>query len=149
NGVEDEEEQTDRREDREEAHGLAFHGPATDAFQAALDEGPTAIVREVAERAKSGLDTPPQQSFVDRVLVVRAGKERERADGSGVGEEAHRHQEEALHHDVEEEGEYHQNAEQSDDTEARPARLRAPHHPTPEHRAQENPPRVAGGVHEE
>src|SRR5262249_46805137 len=105
--------------------------------------------REVAERAEPGLDTTPQQSLVDRVLVVSAGKDRERPDGSRVREEAHRHQEEPLDHDVEEEGEYHQNAEQSRDTDVRPAQLGTAHHPTSEHRADEYPPRVAGGVHEE
>ena len=40
-------------------------------------------------------------------------------------------------------------AEQPGDTDARPAQLGAPHHPASEHRAQEDPVRVAGPVHEE
>src|SRR5262249_61299528 len=106
-----------------EADRLDLHGSATDVLQAAFDEGPTSIVREVSERAEPGLHTTPQQSFVNRVLVVSAGKDRERPDGSRVREEAHRHQEEPLDHDVEEEGEYHQDADQSGDTDVRPTQL--------------------------
>src|SRR5262245_29649715 len=61
--VEDEEEETDGRKDREEARRLPLHGSAPDVLQAALDEGPAAIVREEAKRAKPGLDTTPQDPF--------------------------------------------------------------------------------------
>src|SRR5262245_49075449 len=114
-GVEDEEEHADRGEDGEEAYRLPFHLSTAYVFQAAFDERPAPVVREEAERAEPGLDTAPEYSFVDRVLVVGAGKERERPDGAGIREEAHRHEKEPLHHDVEEEGVDHENAEQSGD----------------------------------
>ena len=62
NVVEHEEERAARREDRQEADRLLLHEPALDVVQAALDEGPAAIVREVAERAEPGLDAAPQHA---------------------------------------------------------------------------------------
>src|SRR4029453_6271455 len=64
NVVEHEKEKTARREDAEEADPLLVHGPPVDAFQAALDKGPAAIVREEAESAEPGLDKTPKERFV-------------------------------------------------------------------------------------
>ena len=114
NVVEHEEECAARGEDRQEAGELLPDETASDLVESALDEGPATVVGEVAHAAEAGLDAAPHQPFIERPLVVGAGIDRQRLDGARVGEQPHRHEEQALDDEIEDEGPGDHHADQAE-----------------------------------